>query len=268
MNIHRYLRFLIMFLLAGLLITACSGDADPLPEEPDTEETDETDDSDEDDSDDGNSGEEDYFYKLIRVENFAGDTTGDGHATASKFFYSLEENKQIPEGYVKSNLWDVAFANIYNSYLSGNYGKEADNYGSGSSGAGGIYMVYQPFDSVTEIPSDDLFEVERDIYGPDDFMGSGEGWYFYDFGGSLYPDDTTKQHVAYPLFDGLTLTDGTELAARTLIIRTAKGNYAKLRITSIYKDSPETPTKYSEAPYFTFEYVLVPAGNALFEIKE
>ena len=202
------------------------------------------------------------FFKLHRVENFYVQGN-DEEPTAPRpvIFFSLEQRKAVPESYARTNRWDLAFGSLYNSFLSGNNGQDAANYGAGSTGEGGICILQQSFETVTEVPDAALFKTGKDLIGTDDAgaFGQGTGWYLYDFNGKVKGDGSyDKQHVAYAM--------STE---RTVIVRTAKGDFAKIKMISCYKDA-FTPDKwFRNTPhmYFTFEYVIVPKGSKKFEIR-
>lgn len=202
------------------------------------------------------------FYKIHRVENFQGDTSDDNPTSAKiTLYYSLETKAPREEKYQKTSTWDLAFGALYNSFLSGNNGAEPTNYGGGSSGKGGILILKQQFEAVTDVPSEDLFKTKPDLYGTDDSgdFGAGTGWYQYDFNGTIRGGGKPeKRHVAYALPD-----------TRTIVVRTAKGNYAKIKMISCYKNAFTEDTWFKETPhmYFTFEYLLVPKGSKKFEIK-
>ncbi|MDO7744729.1 MAG: hypothetical protein MUP99_13170, partial [Pedobacter sp.] len=101
-------------------------------------------------------------------------------------------------------------------------------------------------------------------------FGEGTGWYLYDFGGRTVGDGSyEKEHVAYAIADGLTLANGTKLPARTIVLRTANGNFAKIKMISCYQNAftPETWFRTTPHMFFTFEYVLAPKGSTKFEIK-
>jgi hypothetical protein len=239
---------LILLLLGCLLFGACSDDPEPAAEEPTPEEEEPA------PADPDGGSAEGNFFKLIRVENFKGDTTVDDESDKTRpIFYSLEENTPRGSNYAKTSRWDMSFSNIKNSAIAGNYGKDSRNFGSGNNAVGGIYILEKTFDEVVDIPRDAVFKTDGFGYGTDDrgTFGTGIGWYLYDFGGLYGPP-----HVAYAQTD------------RTLIVRTGKGNYAKVRMISLYKDAPEHPETHTPSPYFTFEYVLVPKESDRFEIKE
>ena len=196
------------------------------------------------------------FNRLIRVSNY-GEALPEGSAPTSDqsaIYFNLESNIAINPDFKQSNRWDISFSGIYRSFLNCNSEK------TGGTGKGAILLVKQKFEDVIDIPDEKLFRKGEKPYGTDDSgdFGEGLGWYIYDFTGAIKGDGTeAKTHICYPIPD------------RTLIIKTAKGNYAKIRILSIYKDllNPKDWLKNSPKPYFTFEYVLVKAGSKTFEIK-
>lgn len=213
------------------------------------------------------------FYKVIRVSNFKGDTTDNAPTTPkATMYYSLDSNKQVAESYQKTTKWDLSFGALYQSAIAGNNGKDVANNGYGTSAIGGVLILKQAFESVTDIPADDQFKTGKDLYSTDDAgaFGGGVGWYLYDFGGDIVGDKSyDKQHVVYALGDTITLADQTKLSPRTLVVRTANGNYAKMKMISVYKDAYSIDQWSRNTPhmYFTFEYVMVPKGSKKFEIK-
>lgn len=202
------------------------------------------------------------FYRLHRVENFqaVSDDT-DPTTPPPAVYFSLESKKVVPDSYAKTSRWDLAFGGLYNSFLSGNNGADPANNGYGANGEGAICILKKKFEDVTDIPEEAAFRTGKDLIGTDDSgaFGQGTGWYLYDFGGKIKGDGSyEKQHVAYALPD-----------IRTIVVRTAKGNYAKIKMISCYKDA-FTPDKWFRSTphmYFTFEYVMVPKGSQKFEIR-
>lgn len=213
------------------------------------------------------------YNKLHRVENFAVETDDKNPTeTKSAAYFSLETKKETPANYAKTARWDMGFNGLYNSFISGNNGIEGNNLGYGGAGVGGIMIVEKPFNEVTDVPTDAEFNTKVAAVGTDGkgAFGQGIGWYLYDFGGNIIGDGSyDKMHVAYALSESTTMKDGTELKARTLIVRTAKGNYAKVKMISCYKDAFTADKWFRTTPhmFFTFEYVIVPKGSTKFEIK-
>lgn len=203
------------------------------------------------------------FNKLIVVRNF-GESLPAGSeplTDQSPIYYSLETNAATPVEYKRTSRWDISFSSTYRSFMGGNNGTDNANLGVGGPGKGGIMIVTKNFEEVTDIPSDDQFKTGSALIGTDDSgaFGAGIGYYLYDFDGTKKGDGSyDKQHVAYVLQE-----------KRTIIVRTAKGNYAKIKMQSIYKDmlDPSTWLRSSPHPFFSFEYVLAKAGSTKFTIE-
>ncbi|NGM62223.1 hypothetical protein G5B30_09880 [Sphingobacterium sp. SGG-5] len=220
------------------------------------------------------TGKTDNYYKLIRVKNLPIAPTDEGSTPNpdDHYLYSLSENRTIPIDSANSTKWDLAFGGMFTSFLSANNGNDDDNYGKGSGGKGEIAIVESTFDEVTEIPQNLTYHTGKDIIGTDDqgFFGNGIGWYLYDFNGTYVREGAAEdQHVAYALAEPITKKDGTTVQPRTVILKTAKGDYAKIKMISCYKDlfSQELWKKGEPIMYATFEYILIPAGSTKFEIK-
>lgn len=218
------------------------------------------------------------YYTLQRVENLAVETD-DENPTEEKtaVLFSLEYKKEQPLNYAKTTFWDLSFTGLYNSFLAGNNATDNTNIGYQGPGKGGITIVEKDFGDVVDIPSGDEFKMGAGLVGTDDngAFGEGVGWYLYDFGGDLVSDGSeNKQHVAYALGESIWInTNNTEtkkeVPARTIILRTAKGDYAKIKMISCYKDVFTRDKMFRDTPhmFFTFEYVIVPAGSTKFEIR-
>lgn len=261
MNISRQLtrtKYIALLCIGLAINTACSK-SDPVTEpvvEPPKEEESNT----------------SLYNKLISVRNFAGTDKNDGNNAAPTVYYSLETNKSIPETHRQTRNWDIAFGNIFNSFTSGNNGSNNSNYGYGNNATGGILILEKAFDEVTTIPADTDFKTAGDIVQLDQngSLGLGIGWILYDFDGDIIRNGAYEnQHVAYALGNGLTLKNGKVIKPRTIVIRTAKGNYAKIKPLSMYKDLLKQEEWFRTTPhvFISFDYVLVPKGSKTFEIK-
>ncbi|GAA3920055.1 hypothetical protein GO495_00215 [Chitinophaga oryziterrae] len=217
---------------------------------------------------------------VFMLYNIAADTAANSSNAAKAFYYSLEDQKVIPASQAQTSNWDLAFTGTYNSSIYANNGKAQYSPGYGGPGKGGIYMEMnsgidgtyyngegKPF---TMIPSRNLFDsafslvktVNEGLFktnesiGLDHFSGSGDGWAFYDFYGQQFPDQPydSVTHVCYNM-------------PRTLVVRTAKGNYAKVIIYSIYKDAPVIPTRSYKPGFITFKYAIQKDGTKNLDIK-
>ncbi|WP_217652316.1 HmuY family protein [Sinomicrobium oceani] len=254
-------RFSLILLACSLPLwfMACGGSDDGPGPDPDPDPVEDT-----------TAVDNGMFYKLHRVENFAGDTEYDGPVDGKRaaIYFSLENKEGVKASYQKSNLWDLSFSGIANSDIDVNNGSVRSSLGYGATGVGAIYITDRSFEEVTDIPDESQFRyrVSLDENGA---FGNGLGWALYDWGGEIVADASyEKQHVAYALGNPLTLNNGKNLV-RTLVVKTAKGYYAKIKMISVYKDisDPENMMRNSTYPYFTFEYVLVPGDSETFEIR-
>lgn len=209
------------------------------------------------------------YNRLIAVSNFTGDTSSLTAPDASRatIYYSLDSNAGVPALYAKTRRWDLSFGGIFNSFLGGNNGSASTNSGFNGPGTGGVLILAQYFDSVKTVPAGATFATADQAIGTDDAgsFGQGVGWYVYDWSGTLYYTssvchglgiggrDTTsagaQQHTAWARPD------------RTIIVRTASGGYAKVRMLSVYKDALANPVTSSPAPYIGFQYVLAAPGS-------
>ncbi|MCD9576958.1 HmuY family protein [Flavobacterium soyae] len=251
---------LLLFLITALMSACTSDDSKPAEEgneeNPDTEIP--------------NSN---LYYKVIHVKNYQGSTSDENPtAPSATLYYSLEENKAVDGSYKKTRKWDLAFGGLYASFLSGNNGSNSQNNGSLAGGIGGITIAAKHFNDVVDIPADSEFKTGIDLIGTDDAgaFGNGTGWYLYDFGGDVVSNgNAQKAHVAYALGEPLTIANGTVIPARTIILKTANGSYAKIKMISVYKDVYSPADWYKDTPhmYYTFDYVMVPAGSTKFEIR-
>lgn len=238
----RTLGLLIIFTIG---LSACSKDDDLVPPAPEPPEP--------------VSG---IYYKLQRVENFY-IPTDDANPliVPATVFYNLESKKIVSPALQKTTQWDIAFGGLYNSFLSGNNGANTLNHGSGSNAVGGILILKEAFDKVINVPAESEFRTAADLVGTDDSgdLGQGTGWYLYDFYGGIRSDGRyEKQHVAYALPE-----------SRTVILRTPKGDFAKIKMISCYKDAftPDLWFRSTAHMFYTFEYVIVPKGSTRFEIR-
>lgn len=234
------------FVLLGM--SACSKDNDETKPEPPAEET--------------------IYNKLITVSNFTGDTSSLAAPDANRevIYYSLELNKSTPSEYLLTNRWDLAFSGVYNTSIGGNNGADKSSnasFGTGGPGKGGVLILDKPFDEVTKVPENAVFSTKAAAFGLDaaGAFGDGVGWAIYDWGGDLRAtlgfggNGPTQAHTCWARPD------------RTIIVRTATGNYAKLQIISLYKDAPDEPKTKDPAPYLTFQYVIAAPGTTDFTIK-
>lgn len=202
------------------------------------------------------------FNRLITVLNF-GEALAEGSQPLDPqlpIYYSLEQNQPAPATYKQTNRWDISFNGTYRSFMGGN-NSITGNLGAGGPGKGGILILAKNFEEVTTIPADADFRTGSGLIGTDDSgaFGQGLGYYLYDFDGTIKGDGSyNSQHIAWVIQSG-----------RTVVVRTARGNYAKIKMLSIYKDAlnPKDWKRDAPHPYFSFQYVLAKAGSKTFDIK-
>ena len=160
------------------------------------------------------------------------DSLGQAISSRRFTFFSLRDDEIVlsydDEDRADSNstAWDLGFRGT----------EIIANGGSSGPGEGGLQVVTGSFEDVTEAPADG--------YTPSLPGGSGNGWYTYN------PDTFT-----------ITPTPG-----RVLVVRTADGRYAKVRILSYYRGSPDEINPFVDQDrHYTFEYVFQPDGSRSFE---
>ena len=172
------------------------------------------------------------------IENLAADPhtstdpMGRPVGTGRYTLFSLRTGQIVANTDSATTNWDLAF----------NGTTILTNSGSSGPGNGGAVNVAAPFEKVTAAPADE--EILVDEPGAPAIARSTAGnWYNYN----------PQTHVVTPV------------PGRTLVVRTADGRYAKVRILSYYRDMPETIDDESESRYYTFEYVFQPDGSRSLE---
>ena len=208
--------------------------------------------------DDSSPVAESMLNKVINVKNLGVESNSSNTAMVTKVLFSLEKNQIIDLKKDKSNRWDISFGSTFDSFVGGNNGKNDKNIAAGGSGIGGVLCLEKPFDEVIAIPKDSEFKTGSHLVGTDDSgdLGNGIGYYLYDFNGDIKGDGSeAKKHVAYAMPSN-----------RTIVVKTAKGNYAKIQVLSLYKDllNPADWKRNSPHTFVTFNYMLAKAGSTTF----
>lgn len=214
------------------------------------------------------------------LNNLPADVNATSATDAKTLYFSLEENKVVDESQRFTTNWDIAFGGIYNSSVMINNGKSSISPGYGGAGTGALYLVVDrkfdaqyydtlnyyvtklpipvrlfdsSFKSVKAAPGDSKMKTNT-LISLDHFQSTSDGWAYYDFYGSLFPGNPKKAHVVYTM-------------PRTIVVKTAKGNYAKICIRSIYKDQPEDPDRDSKPGYLSFTYAIQKDGSKNLDIR-
>ncbi len=150
---------------------------------------------------------------------------GNGHFT----FFSLRDNAIVTDS--ASTEWDLGFRGttiIVNGGVSG-------------PGQGEAQVVEGLFEEIVEAPATGwATDAEGATAIP---TGSGNGWYNYNFATMIV----------------------SPIPGRVILVKTADGKYAKLRIVSYYRGAPESPGLESVSRYYTFEFLIQPDGSTTLE---
>lgn len=152
-------------------------------------------------------------------------------------FFNLATGEIVPDSDSASTQWDLGFSST----------TIIINGGTSGPGQGGAVILDVPFADVDTAPSTGYnVDSESSLAIP---TGSGNGWYNYTGQGN-------PPAAIIPIPD------------KTIIVRTANGNYAKVEILSYYEGNPDTSTdEFADQQtrpagrYYTFQYVLQTDGS-------
>lgn len=176
---------------------------------------------------------------IVYVTDLPGDTAASPGAPANTIYFSFATNGTVDASQKLTGNWDVAFSNIYNSYVTINNGANTNSPGFGNTVQGALYIVNQPFDSVKAVPAASAVNSNGSA-GMDGYpSASWPGWYQYNM--------TT--HIL------------TTIQGKTLVIKLAGGKYAKLEMISLYKGNPANPSLSTPVPYLGFRYWVQQDGS-------
>lgn len=152
--------------------------------------------------------------------------TGQPVGTGEFTFFSLRTGTEVADS--ASTDWDLAFR-----------GTEIRiNGGTSGPGNGAALVFTGAFEDLAQAPEAGYSTDSQS--GNAIPLGSGNGWYNYN----------PKTNLVSPI------------PGRVLVVMTADGRYAKVRIVSYYRGAPDTPDPTTdEARYYTFDYVFQPDGS-------
>lgn len=179
----------------------------------------------------------------VTVENLMADTIigftpmGQPYGSGKFTFYSLAENKIIPQADSATTKWDLAFRGT----------TIMTNAGTSGPGNGGAFVQVGLFADVKTVSNDSTFRVDA---SPTFAISnrSNQSWYVYDAPTNLI----------------------TPIPGRVLVVRTATGKYAKVEILNYYKGgvtpnaSAPDAEKISKQRYYTFRFVYQANGSKNF----
>ena len=164
---------------------------------------------------------------IVGIDTVTGQPIGTGRYT----FYSLRENAVVPSSDSATTEWDIALRGT--TILI--------NGGTSGPGDGAAQVWTGVFEELLEAPADG-YAVDSGT-GNAIPIGSGNGWYNYNPPLNLI----------------------TPIPGRVIVLKTADGRYAKLRILSYYRGAPAEPNaQVHEARYYTFDFVLQSDGSRSF----
>lgn len=231
------------------------------------------------------------FNREIFIRNY-GDNPPAGHSpldAMDPMLFSLERFSSINLFYKTTERWDLSFSGLFRSSIGVNNGRTA-GLGYGSSAIAEIAVLDTPYSKVTHIPENIRFqapgEVGLDAQGT---LSNQLGHVVYTFGGNFVRPDKVAgydendpqssleanqyMHMMYCLSEDLITAfpkakslQNKPLKPRTIIIKTARGNYAKLETQSIYKGvtDPILMRRGYEVPIYSFRYILIKADEGRF----
>jgi hypothetical protein len=149
----------------------------------------------------------------------------DAANTNSFTLYSLADNKIVPNSDSATTKWDIGFKAT----------TIIVNGGSSGPGMGEAQVITGVYSQLAEAP-------ETGYATDAEAKKAISGWYAYNM--------TT--HIISPV------------TGAVIVLKTATGKYAKLEITSYYKDAPAAPDLNSESRFYNFRFVYQPDGSRKF----
>ncbi len=180
-------------------------------------------------------------------------TTGRAISNNLYTLYDLDENQIVlsssdtdtvqREQDSTGTVWDIGFRGTTIIF----------NGGESGSGQASAQLLSLPFDEVMEAPSNGYIADGENTtcpsvqtpFGPAPSSplaictGSDNGWYNYDSESGLI----------------------SPVPGRTVVMKTATGNYASLRFLSYYQGNPNPPDPSAPSRYYTFEFILQSDGS-------
>lgn len=226
------------------------------------------------------------FNREIQILDLGVNNIPEGHRPVDgedPLYFSLEKFSSVHLGYKTTERWDLAFLGMYRTTITSNNGSR-QGLGYGSSAIGGMLVLDSAYSEVTTIPDDSRF-----VYPGGAGLGYAEvfggyvpgGHIYYTFFSTIHPNiepgmEIFYQHMMYCLSEDFAARfPGPSSAGhgpKTILIRTAAGNYAKLETQSYYKGvmDPMLMRRGTEypIPYISFRYMVVPAGEKRFGFVE
>lgn len=163
------------------------------------------------------------------------------------FLFRFKDQKQIwiktkadSAQWLKTYDWDLAFTGPYNSEVYVNDKNYLYNPGYGGPAASKVVMLPQSYDSVTQAPTDAVFDSSDMTKIGWAVTENTNGWFFY----------SLNSHIMQAVPN------------RSYALRLSDGKYAKLQLINVYKGNPPAVTDLNwPAPYLTFKYFVQQDGT-------
>ena len=187
--------------------------------------------------DDNGTGNTDAELEVQTASDVPANVDGERGGPQDFTFYSLSNGEIVADSDSASSQWDIAFSST----------TIITNSGTSGPGNGGAVILDVPFADVDTAPSTGYnVDSEASLAIP---TGSGNGWYNYTGGNE-------PVNAIIPIPD------------KTIIVRTANGNYAKVEVLSYYEGNPDTSSdEFADQQtrpagrFYTFQYVLQTDGS-------
>lgn len=208
--------------------------------------------------------------------------------------FSLERFSRIHPAYTVSERWDLSIGALASITANSGIGRGP---GYGSNAVGGLVVLDTLYSKIKNVPAAIIFEEPG--YGGLDAQGTFSnriGTTVYTFGGNfIRPDKVINRdspdpklahealmysHMLYALSEDLIRTfpnakniSGGTLRPRAMVVRTARGNYAKVEMLSYYHDilDPEEMRRGLEnflVGSVSFRYMVIKADELRFGFVE
>jgi len=184
------------------------------------------------------------------------------------FLFSFRTGKQIyirdaadSARYLKTDQWDIAFTDNFNSLIWVNNAGYKQNPGYGSPMTRTSVLMYNyGYEFMNEAPADSLFDAlplsNMQMGFVSEFGPGINAWYEY----------STTTHVAQPYpyrAFYLRLQQLDPVTGKSVV------KYGKLQLISMYKGAPEVVTDLNwPSPYFTFRYFIQEDGSHNLKTKD
>lgn len=271
-NLHWKLKYNYLLLLIGLLITSCGEiyDLNQTDWEPDLPLSDSV------------------YNREIQILDLGNNNIPENHRPlddSDPLFFSLGRFSSIAKAYKTSDRWDITFSGLYRTSVGGNNGT-VPGFGYGTSTNGGILVLEKPYSEVTDVPDDADFQLPGNagLAGMGDELYPG-GHTFYTFFDNIFRPEMLDQangylymHMMYPMSEAMAKAFPGEygrrkmkIVPRTIVVRTAQGNYAKIEIQSYYKgvtDPMAMVRGVGAIPYISFRYMIIKKDEKRFGFVE